>query len=83
MNIDTLTWLEPVPVIFAHGIGSVRIVGGNVNIVLYVCRDIGGKIAKVPAVELIRPLDSCMELTLRELLFKQLAGQDKAGEELH
>lgn len=72
MDIDTLTWLEPVPVIFAHGIGGAHVVGNNVNIVMYVWRDIGGKLARVPALELVRPMDSLVNWDLRRMLAREL-----------
>lgn len=63
-----LTWLEPVPVIFAHDIASARIVGNDVSIVFYVEREMDGQIIGIPNLELIRPLVSCLRWTLRDIL---------------
>lgn len=65
--------LSPIPVIFAEGIASALIVGSNVHIIFYDARMMSGQQIHYPVLELIRPLASCLELTLRELLKPQLA----------
>lgn len=71
--------LSPIPVIFAEGIASALIVGSNVHIVFYDARMMSSQKVHYPVLELIRPLASCLHLTLRELLKVQL----RATEGLH
>lgn len=61
-----------VPVIFADGIASALLVGNNVRITFYERRLLDGKEVRVAVLELVRPLASCLELSLQAMLQAQM-----------
>lgn len=70
-NVATLD-MNQVPTIYADEIASAEIIGPNVRIVFVETKTIGNQVAQVPVLELIRPLVSCLRLTLRDLLARQM-----------
>lgn len=62
----------PVQVVYADDIASAEIVGQNVRILFVETKTIDGERLWVPSIEMIRPLQSCLRLTLRDLLQSQI-----------
>jgi hypothetical protein len=65
------------PTFFAHEIYSAEIVGNNVRIVFVDHLTVDREPAAETVLTLIRPLDSCLKLTLRDLLTSQMAGRQE------
>lgn len=61
-----------VPAFYADTIGSAEIVGSNVHVVFCVSKRIDGARVNVAVVEVVRPLESCLQLTLRDMLREQM-----------
>lgn len=78
-----LVWLEPVPLVFCHRIASARIFGSDVNVLYYAMREIDGEIVGVPNLELVRPLEDCRRMTLRDMLDRQLAAGERPQIAMH
>lgn len=65
-----------VPVFYADVIASAEIVGSNVHVVFAALKTIDGILSSVAVVEVVRPLESCLQLTLQDMLRRQMTGAE-------
>lgn len=73
----------PVQAIYADEIASAEIVGSIVRIMFCEKKTLDGERVRIPVVELLRPLESCLQLTLQDMLRVQLMQPPEAQLSLH
>lgn len=73
-----IVMLDPVPVIYANEIASAEIVDGAVHILFAREETLDQERVLIAVLTLIRPLASCLQLTLRDMINAQLAGNEAA-----
>jgi hypothetical protein len=62
----------PIQTIYADEIASVELIGSNVKIVFAELVTIETETVLAPVINLVRPLASCLQLTLQDLLRPQI-----------